>query len=308
MKKLVGISICSLQEKYGDRRALEIVSETGADSADFSLEFNCNDYRNKDSVYAKGDEAVREYYSDLKAYADSLGIIIGQTHGKLPGFKNIKEEDDALVENSRLDCIATAALGAPVCVIHNATSIFLGPDPDPELMHKLSFDMFSRIIPYAKENGVKIATETFGDAVRFSACDFFGNMSEFEKAYARIKAVDELKDWFTVCVDTGHSNKAMRYGNPKPADVIRKMGSEVTVLHLNDNDTFTDQHKIPMTGTIDWKDVFDALDEIGYSGIYNMELALRHFGKDFQIETAEFAVKLMRYILKERYGEQALTR
>ncbi|MBR4762233.1 MAG: hypothetical protein IK086_06320, partial [Clostridia bacterium] len=68
-------------------------------------------------------------------------------------------------------------------------------------------------------------------------------------------------------------------------------------------DTLTDQHKIPMTGTIDWKDVFDALDEIGYTGIYNMELALRHFGKDFQVETAEFAVKLMRYILKERYGE-----
>lgn len=47
----------------------------------------------------------------------------------------------------------------------------------------------------------------------------------------------------------------------------------------------------------------DALDEMGYNGIYNTELALRHFGKDFQIETAEFAVKLMRYILKERYGE-----
>ena len=304
MKRLVGISIGSLQEKYGDKRALQIVSEIGADSADFSLEFDSNDYRNKDSVYAKGDGAVREYYSELKAYADSLGIIIGQTHGKLPGFRNIKEEDDALVENSRLDCIATAALGAPVCVIHNATSIFLGPDPDPELMHRLSFDMFSRIIPFAKENGIKIATETFGDAVRFSACDFFGLMTEFEKAYANIKAVDELKDYFTVCVDTGHSNKAMRYGNPKPADVIRKIGSEVTVLHLNDNDTLTDQHKIPMTGTIDWKDVFDALDEIGYSGIYNMELALRHFGKDFQIETAEFAVKLMRYILNERYGKQ----
>ena len=305
MKRLVGISIGSLQEKYGDRRALEIVSEIGADSADFSLEFDRNDYRNKDCVYSKGDDAVREYYLSLKEYADSLGIIIGQTHGKLPGFRNIKAEDDALVENSRLDCIATAALGSPVCVIHNATSIFLGPDPDPELMHKLSFDMFSRIIPYAIENGIKIATETFGDAVRFSACDFFGNMAEFEKAYNAVKAVDELKDGFTVCVDTGHSNKAMRYNNPKPADVIRRLGKEVTVLHLNDNDTLTDQHKIPMTGTIDWKDVFDALDEIGYSGIYNMELALRHFGKDFQYETAEFAVKLMRYILKERYGNDA---
>ncbi len=302
MKRLVGVSTGSLQIKYGDRRTLEILSEIGADSADFSLEFDTNDYRNTDCVYAKGDEAIREYYSELKEYAYSLGIIIGQTHGKLPGFRNIKTEDDALVENTRLDCIATAALGAPVCVIHNATSIFLGPDPDPELMHKLSLDMFSRILPYAKENGIKIATETFGDAVRYSACDFFGNIDEFQKAYANIKAIDELKDFITVCVDTGHSNKAMRYNNPKPADVIRRMGKEVTVLHLNDNDTFKDQHKIPMTGTIDWKDVFDALDEIGYSGIYNMELELCHFGKDFQIETAEFAVKLMKYILKERYG------
>ena len=106
MKRLVGISICSLQEKYGDRRAIEIVSEIGADSADFSLEFDRNDYRNEECVYAKGDEAVREYYSGLKEYADSLGIIIGQTHGKLPGIKNIKDEDDALVENSRLDCIS----------------------------------------------------------------------------------------------------------------------------------------------------------------------------------------------------------
>ena len=76
MKRLVGISIGSLQEKYGDKRALEIVSEIGADSADFSLEFESNDYRNRDCVYSKGDDAVREYYSKLKEYADALGIII----------------------------------------------------------------------------------------------------------------------------------------------------------------------------------------------------------------------------------------
>ena len=50
MKRLVGISVCSLQEKYGDRRALEIASEIGADSVDFSLEFDWNDYRNKDCL------------------------------------------------------------------------------------------------------------------------------------------------------------------------------------------------------------------------------------------------------------------
>ena len=302
-KRLVSISIDSLQETYGDRRALEIARDCGADAVDFTLTLDDNDYRKKDGLYAKGDAAVRAYYTDIKDYAHSLGLIIGQTHGKMPGFRNIKEEDDALVENTRLDCIATAALGAPVCVVHNASSIFFGPSPDPALMHRMSFELFSRIIPHAAACGIKIATETFGDAVKYSACDFFGNIDEFQKAYAAVMAVPELRDHFTACVDTGHSNKAMRYGNPTPADVIRRLGKTVTVLHLNDNDTLTDQHKIPMTGTIDWKDVFDALDEIGYDGIYNMELRLVHFGRGFQIETAAFAVKVLRYMLKERYGE-----
>lgn len=148
-----------------------------------------------------------------------------------------------------------------------------------------------------------IATETFGDAVKFNSCDFFGNINEFIITYNRVSAVKDFEKYFKICVDTGHSNKAMRFGNPTPADVIRMLGKNIVALHLNDNDTFTDQHKIPRTGTIDWDDVLNALDEIGYDGIYNMELALSHFGKDFEIEEAEFAIKVMRKILKDHYGE-----
>lgn len=83
------------------------------------------------------------------------------------------------------------------------------------------------------------------------------------------------------------------------------LGGSIQCLHLNDNDTLVDQHKIPMTGTIDWTKTFDALDEIGYDGIYNMELSLRCFGKGFEYEEAEFAIKVMRKILKDRYGENA---
>ena len=80
------------------------------------------------------------------------------------------------------------------------------------------------------------------------------------------------------------------------------MGKHITCLHLNDNDTLTDQHKLPMTGTLNWDAVFDALDEAGYCGTYNMELNLGHFGADFCVETAAFAVKLMKYMLQKRYG------
>lgn len=303
MTKKIGISIGALQVKYGDKEALAIAKRIGADAVDFSLDGAWNDYRKEGTVYNGGEDAVKAYFSEIGAYAKELGLIISQTHGKITGFRNIPEEDDALVENIRLDCIATAALGAPVCVIHNATSIYLGPDPDPSLMQKLSYDLFSRTIPFAKACGIKIATETFGDAVKFNSVDFFGDIDEFMKAYHAIKDDARFADHFTTCADTGHSNKAMRFGNPTAANVIRRIGKDISVLHLNDNDTLTDQHKMPFSGTIDWNDTFDALDEIGYDGVYNMELSLGFYGRELLIETAEFAIKVLRNYLNKRYGE-----
>ena len=178
----------------------------------------------------------------------------------------------------------------------------MGPDAPSELMHKLNYDMFTRILPYAKECGVIVCTETFGDATGLGCCDFFGNIDEFVKGYEIVCAVGDFADWFKICMDTGHSNKAMRYNNnPAPADVIRRLGKNIVCLHLHDNDGLTDQHKIPMTGNINWSDVFDALSEVGYSGNYNAETVLTHFGKGFEVEEAAFCVKVMKNMLKE-YG------
>ena len=82
--------------------------------------------------------------------------------------------------------------------------------------------------------------------------------------------------------------------------IIRTLGSRIVCLHLNDNNTLFDQHKPPMTGLIDWKDVLSALKETGYEGIYNMELGFdqKHFGPDFEEEEALFAVKVMKNALR----------
>lgn len=299
-EKKISISIGILQEIYGDRKALEIAARIGADAVDFmthSFSQRTWDYREPSSIYAQGDEAVREHFSELRRYAESLGIEIGQTHGRGEGFLADKEADDAQVENARLDLLAASALGAKVCVIHNPTSIHHGPNPDPKMMRDLSFDQYTRMLPYAAQYGVNLATETFGDAVQYDSIDFFGDLDEFMNTNERIRQASPYRDRFTVCMDTGHTNKASRFGQPKAGEAIRRLGKDITVLHLNDNDTLTDQHKIPKTGCIDWNDTMTALEEIGYSGNYNMELNLRHFGNGFEIETAAFAIKVMRYML-----------
>ncbi len=296
-EKLVGISTFSLQAKYGDLRAIELAAKVGADAIDFSTENNS--FLNKNNIYSKSDEEIYNYFSKLKSKSDELGITISQTHGRISGFKNIPSEDEALMRNHRLDCIATKALGAPVCVIHNPTTIYLTPDAPAELMHELAFNQLSQMVEICKQYDLVLATETFGDAASYNCCDFFGNISEFLTVYNRVKALDGNEKHMKICVDTGHSHKATRFSNPPVADVIRLCGKDIVALHLHDNDTLADQHKTPLTGSINWTDVLAALNDVEYCGVYNMEIALTHFGDDFMVEEASFAVKVMKHILSK---------
>lgn len=299
MKK-VGINIGYFCKELGEKGALRFAKSIGADCVDFDL------LRYDESIpgnlYTRSDDEIRAHFEDLAAYAKEIGIEIAQTHGRIKGFVNDPAQDDSLVRSARLDCLATQALGAKYCVMHTATTIWMGKDAPEELMHRLNADMYSRILPFAKQYDVIIATETFGDATGLDCIDFFGDIAQFIKGYDMVVEKNpQYADHFKVCMDTGHSNKSTRFpGNPPVGEVIRMLGSRIVALHLNDNDTLTDQHKIPMTCTIDWKDVFKALDEIGYGGVYSMELgfSLNHFGPDFAGEEAAFAVKVMKNILR----------
>ena len=303
MKK-IGLSIGAYQNKFGDLDALEIAKKIGCDTVDFDLCGGRWDYKNPSSVYAKSDEEIVEYFTKVKEKAAEVGIEISQTHGRISGLMPNEEENVDLFENMRRDCLATKTMGAPICVVHSATTCRFGPDADPEFMHNNNERMFREYLGFAKQYGIKLATETFGDAPNFGCCDFFGNNFEFLRSFHRLSAIDDFKDYLEICMDTGHCNKALRFNNnPTPANFIRTCGRHITCLHLNDNNTLTDQHKMPFSGSIDWEDVFNALDEVGYNGAYNMELALGFYGKEVMVETGEFAVKVLRNYLNKRYGE-----
>lgn len=94
----------------------------GADAVDFNTCGRKWDYRNPDSVYSKSDDEICSYYADLRKYADSIGLEIGQTHGQIKGFIDKTEDDEALIANGRIDCMAASALGAPYVVMHSVTT------------------------------------------------------------------------------------------------------------------------------------------------------------------------------------------
>ena len=57
--------------------------------------------------------------------------------------------------------------------------------------------------------------------------------------------------------------------------MIRILGKDISILHLHDNSGHWDDHLVPGQGNINWPAVFDALDDIGYKGVYNFELSLK---------------------------------
>ncbi len=296
MNKKISMSLIDIQEKVSDKSAMDAAVAIGADGIDFSL-LNHSVGKEGD-LYNEPIERIIEYYRELKRYADGLGLEIPQTHGRLIGFGVSPEGDEAFAKSAEIDCIVTRILGAKYCVVHTPAITWVGADHSDEEMFDIGIRLFTSILPFAKREGVKIAAETHGDSGKYGKMEFFGYVDNLIELKRRVDACCDAGDALCVCVDTGHTNLTVRYDNPSVGDVIRKLGSLVEVLHLHDNNGIKDQHKIPMTGIIDWNDVLSALDDAGFNGWYNLENTINHFGPGFELEEATFSVKVLRHMLK----------
>ncbi len=292
----ISISTGTLQQLYGEKDAIRIAKEAGADDVDFNLWAENYHINNENSVYSKSDEEFTEYFKDIKNYADSINMKIFTTHGNGTGYKNNKKDDEDLVKNVLKDLLATKLLGAEACVIHTAGNYHLPPETPSEKMFQFNYELFDKTLPLAKKLGIRLLSETFGSSSRYGCVDFFGNFHNFLKGFMPL--YEKYGDTFGVCVDTGHTNLAEKFNNPQVSDVIRKLGPYIKALHLHDNNGLKDQHKIPGTGDIDWKDVFNALKDISYKGACNLEIVLTHYGNDFAFEEAVFAIKALKQLLK----------
>lgn len=288
MKK-IGISCRALVGRYGIDRAFEICKESGFDAVDFNLER----YKLGDAVYGGSDDAFLSCFDAIRKKAESLELEISQTHGRCATYFEADEEWNRKIDQlNALDLRATSALGAPACVIHFINNSRWGKQP-PELMHRVSGEMFDKAVPFAEQYGVKIAMETFGasrvkgERIR----EFFADPTEFKRQFDRLDTKNK-----TICVDTGHTHEAESFWVPPPEEMIRILGSDISLLHLHDNTGHWDDHLLPGQGNINWPAVFGALEDIGYNGVYNFELSINFMG-NFLEEYTHFIGKYLRYFV-----------
>jgi sugar phosphate isomerase/epimerase len=127
--------------------------------------------------------------------------------------------------------------------------------------------MYWELLPFAKECGVKIATENMWgwddtlDQSSFAAC------ATSESFLEHLELVND--DHFVACLDLGHAE--MRGSGSGAANMIRALGHHLQALHIHDNDQWKDSHMPPFTMNIDFAEIVKALKEINYTGDLTLE-------------------------------------
>lgn len=253
--------IASIAKIVGEERAIEMVAKAGFDYWDFSMFEMARKDRVTGGVLPSthplaGSDRL-SFARKLKQIGLDCGITCNQSHAPFPVI--VKGIRDSL--KYAIEC--TAEAGGKICVIH----------PDNNRSAEENAEMYFELLPFAKECGVKIATENMWnwdkekDEALPAACST-------PKSFAdHIKAVND--PFFVACLDIGHAE--MRGHNTTAVEMIHTLGDSLQALHLHDNDKWHDSHANPFTMDIDFPPIVKALKDIDYKGDFTLE-ADRHIG------------------------------
>ncbi|EMA50092.1 MULTISPECIES: sugar phosphate isomerase/epimerase family protein [Halococcus] len=133
------------------------------------------------------------------------------------------------------------------------------PGTPPERAHEHLRDSLDSILDYAEEHGVEIGIEYEPELL-------------VECTEEVLDLIDDVgRDSLGINLDVGH---AAVYGED-PAEAIRRSAGHITGVHLEDivgGVRGKHYHRIPGEGDLDFRAIFDALDDVGYDGFATLEL------------------------------------
>ncbi len=266
MNLRISTEIESPSKIVGEERAVELVAKAGFDAWDFSMFSMCKFDREKRALMENdhplaGSECLK-FARKLRQIGLDNGIVCNQSHAPFPvSFPPIRDYFKRAIE-------CTAEAGGEICIIH----------PDVSVDVKANTEMYMELMPFAKECGIKIATENMWKWDNEKDCAMFASCATPESFCEHVDSVGN--DWMVACLDIGHAE--MRGNNTSAAEMIYALGSRLQSLHIHDNDKWHDSHQIPFSMDIDYKPIAKALKDINYKGYYTLEAV--SFLKDYTEE------------------------
>ena len=251
----ISTEIASAAKIIGEEKAIEYIAKAGFDAWDFSMFSMCKYDWGTKSVLATDHPLSSDNYlafaRKLKQIGLDNGIHCNQSHAPFPVYsKDIRSYLKRAIE-------CTAEAGGKICVIHPDN--FKGPGENAE--------MYLELLPFAKEYGVKMATENMWcwdnelDHSTFAACATPQSFCDH---------VDAIHDDFMVaCLDIGHAE--MKGSDTTAVEMIKALDHRLAALHIHDNDKWHDSHQIPFSMDIAFMPIIKALKEIDYMGYFTLE-------------------------------------
>ena len=243
--------------RWGEKR-YQMLRSIGYSCVDFNMA-NTNNF-----PYNLDGKEFEESLLNERKLAVEAGIEIHQVHGpwRWPPEDFSPENRIERMEKMQRSIRAAWLLGAKNWVVHPLMPFGIEDigTGNEQATWDINVEFMQQLLTTAKEYDVTICLENM-PMPKFS----LGSVSDV------LRFVKRINDrHFKICLDTGHV--AVFHGG-SPADALRKLGSEVRVLHIHDNDGKSDLHKIPFEGIIDWVDFAKALYEVNYHGVFSYETA-----------------------------------
>ena len=202
---------------------------------------------------AESGKTPAEVGAELKAYADAKGVSFPQGHLYLS--VDLCAPDAAEILIPWLDLYVS--LGIKAGVLHPSCK-----------QADLPFEeRFARWVKTLKILCAHLAGTEMSIALE--------NVGAAPTADALLAIIDAVgSDHLGICLDTGHLHLHKIDGvTPSQSEFIRRAGDKLIALHIADNDKSGDEHLMPFGGgTVDFRDVMRGLHEIGYTGLFNLEI------------------------------------
>ena len=265
--------IASLSKLVGEEKAVEFIAKAGFDAWDFSM-FSMARYDWATGNVLKEDHPLsgNDYLAfarKLKKIGEDNGIHCNQSHAPFPVYA---PEIRAYLKRA-IEC--TAEAGGKICIIH----------PDNYKSPEENAEMYFELLPFAKDCGVKIATENMWNWNSEKGHSSFAACATPKSFCDHIKAIDD--DFFVACLDIGHAE--MKGSDTSAVEMIKALRESLQALHIHDNNKLNDSHQIPFSMDINFDEIVKALKEIEYKGYFTLEADC--YLKDYTEENAFEGVK-----------------
>ena len=274
--------------KLGGEAALRLICEAGFDGVDWSF----NREFGENSPWMQ--ENWKEYAQKLLDIAAEYGVPFRQGHAFAPSSTG-EPERDAEIKSYMIRTIeACGMMGIQDLVIHPIQH--LPYNTNRQELFDLSVAFYKELLPYAEAHKVVLCTENMYQSDKRRKVLVESVCARPEEFCAMIDTINS--PWLKGCFDIGHAPLVSQ----DPAYMIRALGKErLVALHVHDVDLMGDTHTLPYVGRVNWKEVTDALAEIGYAGDFTYEIGgwFNSFPTELLPDALRLAERTGRYLIRQ---------